>query len=191
MIAGATQLTRTPVVASSFASDLVNEMHRRLRRRVRGAERIAFLARDRPQVHDAPVTRLDHVAGDRAAREERADHVDVEDAPPLGERRIDDRRLRRGDARGVDEDVDAPASRHRVRRRTRDRRLVGDVERGTSSRPAAPRAARSRLGCVAVPQHHGRARRGHALRGRETDAAGATGDDGHAAVEVDAVHGGL
>jgi len=29
------------------------------------------------------------------------------------------------------------------------------------------------------------------LRGRETDASGATGDDGNAAVEVDAVHGGL
>ena len=78
-------------------------------------------------------------AGELARAQERAAHVDGEDAVELGDRQVGGHRVRE-DAGVVDEDVDVAGA---VEQR-RDRGLVGDVDLdglGAANRPAGSRAA--------------------------------------------------
>ena len=86
-IAGAHGGRRHAVDADAGARELLAERlgeadHRRLRRAVRGRVGIAFLARDRRDVDDAPVVLRSHDRHDGAVAQEHAVHVDVEHALP-------------------------------------------------------------------------------------------------------------
>ncbi len=74
--------------------------------RIMRGVRIAFLAGDRGDVHDAPVLLLEHRGHDRLADDEGAVEVDAQHLVPLGEVGLPHRLVDAGDAGIVDEDVD-------------------------------------------------------------------------------------
>ena len=85
----------------------------RLRRAVVRRVRVAFLAGDRRDVDDPAVAARDHVRDDRAAGEEGAGQVDVDDPAPDVGIELPGRPVAAGDAGVVDEDVDASVARDR------------------------------------------------------------------------------
>ena len=91
--AGVTQLTRMPVLASSLPSDLVSPITAAFDALYADAFGIAFLARDRGDVDDAPVVALRRMIGHHGAvAQEDAVHVDVEHPLPGVDRIVRQRR---------------------------------------------------------------------------------------------------
>ena len=144
MTAGATQLTSTPVRATSFAIDFVERDHRSLRRRVGGRHRVALLAGDRRDVDDPAVAALDHAGEHGAVAEEDAVGVDREDALPLGVVDVDRPQRAAGDPRAADEDVDRPELDLHLCDRGLHLAGVGDVA-ASASTPSGPPAWRSNV----------------------------------------------
>ncbi len=157
------------------------------RRIVRGV-RIALLAGDRGDVHDAPVFLLEHRRHDRLADDEGAVEVDAQNFPPFLEIGLPDRLVDAGDAGIVDEDVDLAERRQRRIARLFNGGGVGDVDLEDSGL-AADRLHRF-LGQrgVKVPDRNLGAGGGEALGDGAAKALRAAGDDCDAPVEIDLVH---
>ncbi len=163
--------------------------HGRLRCTVRRRIRVAFLAGDGRDVHDAPVVLRLHYRHDGAVAQEHAVHVDVEHALPVVDRILRERDVGTGDPGRAHEHVDATLRRRGGLRDALDRTGVRHVEREGDGIGAQRRLGGGERALVAIPQRDARAARDEPPRHGEADAHRAAGDRRRAARKVDLVHG--
>ncbi len=149
--------------------------HTPFRRRIRRAQREAEAARRRRQVGDARIAaRLEQ--RDRALRaQELPGQVDGERALPVGERDVLARGGRTGDARVVDERIEAAEARRHVVEQPAYRGRVGDVAHGLRE-PCVGRRDGAQRSAVDIADEDLRALAGERTRGGEPDARRPGGD---------------
>jgi len=167
---------------------LVKPITAALERAVGAGVRIAFLAGDRGNVHDAPVILLEHDGNDCTIAEEHAVDVHFHDLPPRVYGIIPHRLVGAGDPGRAYERIDA-AQRGRGRSRGRvDAGSVGDVDDARVDVGSQRYPGFVQRGCIAIPHAYAAATGDEALRDRKTDACRAARDDRAAAAEVELIH---
>ena len=181
--AGAMQLTRMPVSATSLPIGLRERDHGRLARGVGARHRVPLLARDRGDVDDPAVAARRHAADRGAVRVEDAVRVDREHALPLLVLDVDRlQRLRRRRRRSRRARRARRARRRRARRPRRGRPSA-TTSPAIARSASAPSTSRSNAATRAPPS----ASRRHVAR---ADAARAARDERDTAGEVVGVRSG-
>src|SRR3984957_8723686 len=151
--------------------------------------RIAFLAGDGRNVHDAPVVLLDHHGRNRLAADEGAVEVDAQHLAPLLEVGLPDRLVDPGDAGIVDENLDLAEGFQGFFARFLNGGEVGyvNLDGGDARADFLGRLLGQWL--VVIPDRDLGAGGDKALGERAPETLRSAGNDGAAAVQIDLVHG--